>query len=193
MKTAPFAKAKTYKISCKDGMLVGRETGRIAFEDCLNFLQENPAEADGGLVELDFSTVRFIDFSSSDEFLGRLASRIFGRELTDVCVVLTHCRPEICENIDAMLKLKNQAMVCKDTSGKSRLLGRLHPQLEQTLRFVEEKEVVTARDLADAQKIAINTSSNRLTKLGNLGLIGRREEPAVGKGGKQYRYFSLLA
>ncbi len=193
MKTAPFAKAKTYKISCKDGMLVGRESGRAAFEDCLDFMRQNPLEDEGSLVELDFSAVRFIDFSSSDEFLGRLALRIVGGELAGTCVLLTHCRPEICENIDAMLQLKNQAMVCKDASSKSRLLGKLHPQLEQTLRFVEQKEVVTARDLADAQKIAINTSSNRLTKLGIMGLIGRREEAAMGKGGKQYRYFSLVA
>ncbi len=181
---------KTFKLSCKEGMLVGRETGKQVFENCLAFLG---TQDKGALVELDFSGVRFVDFSSADEFLGRLASRILSRELSDTCVLLTHCRPELCENIDAMLRLKSQAMLCKGNDGKAEILGRLHPQLAQTLRFVEERKVVTARDLADAQKIAINTSSNRLTKLGNLGLIGRREEPAVGKGGKQYRYFSLVA
>ena len=144
------------------------------------------------MIELDFSAVHFVDFSSADEFLGRLASRIISRELADTCVALTHCRPEICENIDAMLRLRNQAMICKDSAGKSKLLGRLHPHLEQTLRFVEDNGDLTARVLADARKIAINTSSNRLTKLANLGLVGRREEPAIGKGGKQYRYFSLM-
>lgn len=187
--TSTIAKGKTFKLSCQDGMLVGREAARKVLDECLLHLE---GQDKGNLIELDFSAIRFVDFSSADEFLGRLAGRIFGRELSDTCVLLSHCRPEICENIDAMLKLKNQAMLCKDSSGKSRLLGRLHPQLEQTLRFVEEKGAITARDLADAQKIAINTSSNRLTKLANLGLVGRREEPAAGKGGKQFRYFSLI-
>ena len=191
MNATPFTlpKGKTFKLACREGMLVGRETGKKVFEECLGFLE---SQEKGNLVALDFSAVQFVDFSSADEFLGRLASRILGRELADTCVVLTHCRPEICENIDAMLRLKNQAMICKDASGKFKLLGRLHPQLEQTLRFVQGKGEVTARDLANAQKIAINASSNRLTKLANLGLVSRREEPAVGKGGKQYRYFTLM-
>ncbi len=188
--TPTIPKGKTFRLACKDGMLVGRETGKQALQECLAFLDD---QARGGVAEIDFSAVRFVDFSSADEFLGRLASRILSRELSDTCVLLTHCRPEICENIDAMLRLKNQAMLCKDVAGRSKLLGRLHPQLEQTLRFVEQRNATTARDLADAQKIAINTSGNRLTKLANLGLIGRREEPAAGKGGKQYRYFSLVA
>ncbi len=178
---------KTFKLACRDGMLVGRETGKKALAECLSFLE---AQEKGGIVELDFSAIRFVDFSSVDEFLGRLAARVLSREWADTCVVLAHCRPEICENIDAMLKLKNQAMLCRDAK-KSKLLGRLHAQLETTLRFVEERRIVTARDLADAQKIAINTSSNRLTKLANMGLVARREEPAAGQGGKQYRYFSL--
>ena len=188
--THTLIKGKTFKLAGQDGMLVGREAARRVLDECLSHLD---GQEMGSVIELDFSAVRFVDFSSADEFLGRLAGRILGRELSDTCVILTHCRPEICENIDAMLKLKNQAMLCKDISGKSKLLGRLHPQLEQTLRFVEGRGVATARDLADAQKIAINTSSNRLTKLANLGLVGRREEPAAGKGGKQFRYFSLVA
>ncbi len=183
-------KITTFKLACRDGMLVGRETGRDIFQECLEFLA---TQEQGNLVTLDFSGIKFMDFSSADELLGRLASRIIGRELPGLCLLLTHCRPEICENIDAMLKLKNQAMLCRDDSGRAKLLGRLHPQLEQTLRFAVEKGNITARDLANAQKIAINASSNRLTKLANLGLVKRSEEPAAGKGGKQYRYFSLLA
>jgi hypothetical protein len=178
----------TFKLPSPEGMLVGRDAGKRMFESCLSFID---AEGKGGHVALDFSDVKFVDFSSADEFLGRLAGRILSRELGDTCVLLTHCKPEVCENIDAMLRLKNQAMLCKESSGNIRLLGKLHPQLEETLKFVDQRGEVTARDLADAEKIAINTSSNRLTKLGNLGLLGRKEEPAAGKGGKQYRYFSL--
>ncbi len=188
--TNTIPKGKTFKLSCQDGMLVGRESGRQALDLCLAFLD---TQEKGSLVEIDFSSVRFVDFSSADEFLGRLASRILSRELSDTCVLLTHCKPEISQNIDAMLRIKNQAMLSKDASGAAKLLGRLHPQLGQTLHLVEVRKVLTARDLADAQKIAINTSSNRLTKLANLGLVGRREEPAAGKGGKQFRYFSLVA
>jgi predicted transcriptional regulator len=50
---------------------------------------------------------------------------------------------------------------------------------------------ITARDLADAEDLEINTSSTRLANLHKIQLVQRREE-VLSEGGRQFVYESLL-
>jgi predicted transcriptional regulator len=59
------------------------------------------------------------------------------------------------------------------------------------LTLLNQKEKVTARDIADYFQLAINTASNRLSELYKRHLALRHEE-IMPNGGKQFMYHSLL-
>jgi hypothetical protein len=176
------------KIEAKEGILVGRDCGRASLNHVIASIENSPSFS---VIPLDFGNLRFLDFSSADEFLGKLISRLSSGEFKDIYIYLENLSAETEETIDAMLQLRGQNAVVIGSDGFPKILGKLNPVLKETFDLITTDKEVSARKLADKKNIAINASSNRLTKLQSLGLIARMGTSS-GKGAEQFVYRSLV-
>ncbi|MCL2547697.1 MAG: hypothetical protein FWE76_00865 [Symbiobacteriaceae bacterium] len=142
---------------------------------------------------LDFQEVEIMDYSCADELVTRLAVEINNRLYGDRFLLLANMNEALCENVFVALKQRGIAMQHLPIAGaeEAQLIGELRPYLESALAMLNKSRILTARDLADAEGLAINTASNRLTELAKGGLAHRRSE-SVASGGKQYQYLSIL-
>jgi predicted transcriptional regulator len=100
--------------------------------------------------------------------------------------------PPVRENINAVLELRRA--VCLTQNGRDRveILGPLSAPLKETFDIVVRNKRVTARDVADHFHVAINTASNRLASLAELGLIVRTGKRTVIGGGEENLFESLI-
>jgi len=183
-----LTKTNSYKPEAKDGILVGRAAGKNLLDQLMGIIAASPA---GSVIPLNFEKIRFIDFSSADEFLGKLVSRLLSGEFRDIYVCLEKMTPEVEETLDAALKLRGQNAVVLGADGAAKILGKINPVLKDTFDLINDLKELSARGLADKKGIAINASSNRLTKLQGLGLIARAGTSS-GKGAEQYVYRTLV-
>ncbi|MFC2149320.1 hypothetical protein ACFLQ8_01325 [Candidatus Auribacterota bacterium] len=183
-----LSKQQDFILETENKILTGRDNGRAELNKLSEYMNRSPADS---VVPINFSNTKFIDFSSCDEFLGKLISRIGSREFNNVYIYLTNVTKEIAESIDAMLTLRAQNVILVENNTDIKILGKLNPILKETLDYINTEKEVSARKLADVKKIAINTSSNRLTKLNQLGLIARLETTST-KSTEQYLYTSLI-
>lgn len=174
-------------LEAKDGILVGRDAGKKCFARVI-------AAAEGAaplsVIPIDLGSLRFMDFSSADEFLGKLISRLSSGEFKDIYIYLENLTTEIEETIDAMLQLRGQNAVVIGKGGSPKILGKLNPVLKETFDLINKEKEVSARRLADRTNLAINAASNRLTKLQGLGLIARLDTTS-GKGAEQFVYQTI--
>jgi predicted transcriptional regulator len=72
------------------------------------------------------------------------------------------------------------------------VLGPLSAPLKDTLEMVVQEKRVTAREVADHFRVAINTASNRLSSLAEMGLIRRAGKRTVVGGGEENIFESLV-
>lgn len=182
-----LAKGKSFTVGSSEDLLIGRESAKKVLDKLVKQIE---ASSPFTVIPVDFGNMRFVDFSSADEFLGKLISRISAKEFPDIYVYLTDLNKEIEETIDAMLKLRGQNAAVLEKGGKVRILGKLNPVLKETFDYIHGEKTASARNLADSKKIAINASSNRLTTLHRLGLIARLETEA-GRGIERFVYRSV--
>ena len=168
--------------------LVTRETGKRMREALEERLQ---TESPGELIILDFKGVGILDYSCADEIVAKLISRLNAGEYGDRYLLLRGLNPTQKENIEVALERKHLAALFLNEEKKWEVLGVLNNYLKETLDEVMTKGRITARDLADAEDLEINTSSTRLANLHKLQLVQRREE-VLSEGGRQFVYESLL-
>ena len=168
--------------------LVTRETGRRMREALEERLQ---AEPEGEVVILDFKGVGILDYSCADEIVAKLISRLNAGEYGSRYFLLRGLNASQTENIEVALERKHLATFFLNEDKRWQVLGVLNNYLKETLDEVMSKGRITARDLADAQDLEINTSSTRLANLYKLQLVQRREE-LLSEGGRQFVYESLL-
>jgi hypothetical protein len=168
--------------------LVTRETGRRMREALEERLQTEP-EAE--VVILDFKGVGILDYSCADEIVAKLISRLNAGEYGSRYFLLRGLNATQTENIEVALERKHLAAFFLNEDKRWQVLGVLNNYLKETLDEVMSKGRITARDLADAQDLEINTSSTRLANLYKLQLVQRREE-LLSEGGRQFVYESLL-
>jgi len=180
-------KTEKIKLEAKDGILVGREAGKECYSRAIASIEK---AAPLSVIPVDFANLRFMDFSSADEFLGKLISRLSSGEFKDIYLCLENLTPEIEETIGAMLQLRGQNALAIGTGASPKILGKLNPVLKETFDLINNEKEVSARKLADKTNLAINAASNRLTKLQGLGLIARLETSS-GKGAEQYVYRTI--
>jgi predicted HTH transcriptional regulator len=168
--------------------LVTRETGKRMREALEERLQ---AESPGEVIILDFKGVGILDYSCADEIVAKLISRLNGNEYGDRYLLLRGLNPTQKENLEVALERKHLAALFLNEEKKWEVLGVLNNYLKETLSEVMAKGRITARDLADAEDLEINTSSTRLANLHKIQLVQRREE-VLSEGGRQFVYESLL-
>jgi anti-anti-sigma regulatory factor len=168
--------------------LVTRETGKRMREALEERLQ---AESKGGVIILDFKGVGILDYSCADEIVAKLISRLNANEYGEQYLVLRGFNPTQKENTEVALERKHLAALFLNEEKKWEVLGVLNNYLKETLNEVMTKGRITARDLADAEDLEINTSSTRLANLHKIQLVQRREE-VLSEGGRQFVYESLL-
>jgi len=135
-------------------------------------------------VNLDFQNVEVCDVSFIDEIVFQLSS-IIKQEKPNVIVYISNLDEYVYDSLRAAQLLKEDKL-SKNSKEKKRLpllyyskngfqiIGELEAILEETFDLIKSRDGgITARDIAQAKGIAINSSSNRLKKLFDYGLIQR--------------------
>lgn len=170
--------------------LVTREIGAKAYDVLKQAILQTASET---MLLFDFTDVLVMDSSFAGPSLLRLMREMIQGQYGDRYMVLTKATASTKENVDLTIRghgLKMAIPVVEDDS-KLRLLGDLEPSLSKTFEFLDQRKTVTARELADTERIGINAASNRLKKLYDLRLVTRTEEMTTE--GRQHNYQSLLA
>lgn len=183
-------KNTSFVIGKEYSLFVGRESGGKILDLVLLHLEKAPS---GIIVPISFKNVKFLDFSAADEFIRKLISRIIGKEYRNIFVYFTDVSDIVRENIEASLKLSQQVALLWNLNQLPELIGNLNTQLKDTWNWINNKKIVTARELADTMNLPINTSSNRLAKLAGLGLICQADKKGAVGGGQEYIYKSIVA
>jgi predicted transcriptional regulator len=88
--------------------------------------------------------------------------------------------------------LRKEICLAEVRQNELEIMGPLSTPLRATLEMVMRNRQVTARDVADHFQVAINTASNRLTSLAEVGLIVRSGKRTVVGGGEENLFESLI-
>lgn len=180
----------SYSLKPEMGFLIGREEGvRLKEDICKNLDEQEP----NTVLVLDFSEVEFIDVSCADELVVKVLARLQAGEFPDRFLILSGLKPQHKENIEAALSVGGKAVFVRTDDGAT-TLGELISSYRDALDVVNQKSIITARELFDEMHYeTINESSTKLSALYKLCLIGREpyRRPVRG-GGRQFRYLSLL-
>jgi hypothetical protein len=163
--------------------LVTRRSGQIIRN---RIEKEIERERNGKVITLDFSMIGVIDYSSADEIVAKLLSRLLSGEYGDKYIILMGLNENQRENIEVALERKDLAAIAQTGDGKRVLIGTLNNYLKETLDFVLSKNAITARELSEAKKLEMNTSGTRLLNLYKKRLVKRVEE--IRNGGRVWIY-----
>jgi hypothetical protein len=181
--------ANQYEIGEQYRILNGREIGSELRQKILTHIQRYGADK---LYYINFSRVQFLDFSSADELIRGLLDELVDREGGLRNIVLCRMSPPVRENISAVLELRKEICLAEVRQNELEIMGPLSTPLRATLEMVMRNRQVTARDVADHFQVAINTASNRLTSLAEVGLIVRSGKRTVVGGGEENLFESLI-
>ena len=141
------------------------------------------------ILPLDFSKVRVIDFSFTDEMLGRIIRRISIGEIAGKYIVLESLSDSLRENINMALKERELACVYVKPNSEIEILGKISEELGKTYYAAVNKGKITSKDVLELDNMDnISAASNRLTKLRELGLLTKTNDEVVNGGGRQYVY-----
>src|SRR5437879_5063717 len=174
--------AESYQIGEQYRILNGREIGVELRQQMLSHIQQHGFDK---LYYIDFSNVEFLDFSSADELIRGLLDELTARRGGLRNIVLQGTSQPVRENIAAVLELRKAVCLAQNGRDAVDVLGPLSAPLKATLDMVVQNKRVTARDVADHFHVAINTASNRLASLAELGLILRSGKRTVIGGGEE--------
>lgn len=167
--------------------LVGREVGRRVREILAEAFME---EEDEAVFLLDFSRIEVIDYSCSDEILGKLIPRLLADEFGIIYLCLVNMSSAQIENVSAALEKKGLAVAAMTREGQFIFLGKLNPYLQEAFRLVYDHRRISARELSEHLCLALNTGSTRLLNLYKKRLVGRQGNLST-RGFREYIYFSL--
>ena len=168
-------------------ILSGRPDGARLRDEVQRRLDGEPADI---ILPLDFSKVRVIDFSFTDEMLGRIIRRISIGEIAGKYIVLESLSDSLRENINMALKERELACVYVKPNSEIEILGKIGEELKKTYYAAVNKGKITSKDVLELEENMENISaaSNRLTKLKELGLLTKTNDEVVNGGGRQYVY-----
>jgi anti-anti-sigma regulatory factor len=181
--------ADHYQIGEEYRILNGREIGIELRQKILSHIHLHGFDK---LYYIDFSNVEFLDFSSADELIRGLLDELTARQGGLRNIVLYGTSPPVRENVSAVLELRKSVCLTENGQDAVHVLGTLSAPLKATLEVVFQNKRVTARDVADHFRVAINTASNRLASLAELGLIVRTGKRTVVGGGEENLFESLV-
>ena len=171
-----------------NGILSGRDLGERLLDELTGALRGSPPDS---VIPLDFSNIQFVDISAADEFLCKLLMRIASGELGTRYVFITGANESIRETIEAVLKLRDIAALCKE-GDKRLILGVLKTPMREALDVILAARQGTSAELAQRLDKNINIACNRLNALQKMGLVCRTRDGSVQGGGRQYYYEAIV-
>jgi hypothetical protein len=169
-------------------ILSGRPKGEELRLQVIAHLERAPDES---VTPLDLGAVGFMDVSCADELLNKLLLRVRSGELGSRFVYICSANTSLCETIEAVLQLRELALLFKATEAPT-VLGELKRPLRQTLEVILEQKSATSAEMSVALDKNVNIVCNRLNALHRMGLICRMRDLSVVGGGRQYYYVSLV-
>lgn len=172
-----------------NGILSGRDRGEILLTHVMAHMRAEEADV---VTPLDFSNVSFIDISCADEFLSKLLMRIGSGELGNRFAFVQNANASVRETLEAVMKLRDLAVLFKNGDGSPVLLGTLKTPIREALYVVLEKKKGTSSEFAQALRKNINIACNRLNALQKMGLVCRVRDGSVAGGGRQFFYESIV-
>lgn len=168
-------RARLKSIGVKGADLVTRGTG-----EQLRRSLEPEVEKGSTLVVIDFSKVGVVDFSCADEVVAKMYVRLRAGEYGERFLLLDRLSEGHRENVGAALERKSLAALARPAGERDFiLLGTLNDYLRETLEMVRERGRLTARELSEARRLAMNTASTRLINLHDARLVMREAEPGA--------------
>ena len=183
---------KTYDMAClgaelglPEQLFLTREKGEQAYRLLRNRLEWVPD--DQGLL-LTFPESQLVDASFADETIIRLGEELLSGQSENVTLILQGLTEDSIKNIEAMISFRRLklAFLAVGPTEVWQCIGQLDPALQEVLYLLAEYHHLTASQLAELLKLAINTASTRLKRLYDRRLIWREYE-SLNKG-LQYHY-----
>lgn len=139
------------------------------------------------VLELDFSSIKYMDASASTEILVKMLRRLESGECRNRFFILSHVKGHVLGEMRYALKLGQRAVIVLQDEGWY-IVGSMFPGDKSVLTAVVEMGSVRARELQEALGYkTVNEASTRLSSLYSRCLLAR--EPIDGR---KFRYFSLL-
>jgi hypothetical protein len=166
--------------------LYGRDAGRWLREALSDILFSDDTDV---LYRLDFSGLAAVDYSAADEMLGKLLPRLVADEFGGKYLCLAGLTPAQMENVSVALERRGLAVAAEARRGGWTCLGKLNPWLRETFDMVYDHRSISARDLSERLRLALNNGSTRLIALYRSRLVTRRELLSP-KGFRGYVYLS---
>ena len=190
LKTIPFKVEAVGASKNERDLLTMRRVGEKTKEAICRKLSQLERNT---VLEMDFSSIRFIDVSCADEVVVKVMARLEAGEYPDRFIILSHIDTQHRENIETALKVAKKAVIVKENEGWS-LLGELVNSYRKALSKVMEFGSITARELQKEMGYnTVNQASTKLIFIYQRCLIAREPyREAVRGGGRQFRYLSLL-
>jgi hypothetical protein len=145
------------------------------------------------VLPIDLSNVAFADISYCDESFTKLARRRAAGEYPDRYFVLTGVAAEFESNLEVFFSARGVAVPIRrqadgEVEGEPDVLGEVGPEMRDTYRLAARWGRITARQLIDEVgegKLAIAASSNRLTRLADMGALAPLGSEVMEGGGRQ--------
>jgi len=163
-----------------------RQKGNQAFERLKQQVQE---QLEGSAILLLFPKEQLIDVSFLDETIIRLWEDMSKGQCPSCTLLLQGLTPDTIANLEAAIEFRHLklAFLVVEPSRQWQCVGQLELSLRETLNLLSERDSLTAPELSELLKLAINSASNRLKRLYDLHLI-RRDYEVTNKG-LQYTYY----
>ena len=180
--------APPYCFAAEQGILSGRPKGAELLADLMAHLL---CGSDNSATPLNFSQVSFMDVSCADEMLNKLLLRLRSGELGSRFVYISQANTSVRETIEAVLQLRELAVLCR-AAEQVELLGALKRPMREALDVLLARKCATSAELSEALDKNVNIVCNRLNALQRLGLVCRLRDGSVAGGGRQYYYVSIL-
>ena len=189
VKEREIRRGAPYIFQAEQGILSGRPKGGALLEALMAHLQQCE---DRTVVPLDFKQVQFVDVSCADEMLNKLLLRLRSGELKNRFVFIVSANASVRETVEAVLQLRDLAVLAEDGEGGVELLGALKTPMREALDVLLERKCATSAEVSEQIDKNVNIVCNRLNALQRLGLVCRLRDGSVVGGGRQYFYVSIL-
>jgi len=163
-----------------------RQKGTQAFERLKYYVQQQP---ESSAILLYFPKEQLIDVSFLDETIIRLEEDMSQGQCPSITLLLQGLTQDTIANLSAAIEFRHLklAFLVVEPNGRWNYVGQLEVSLRETLNLLSVHGSLTATELSEMLKLAINSASNRLKRLYDLRLI-RREGEITNKG-LQYTYY----
>jgi DNA-binding transcriptional ArsR family regulator len=174
-------------LGLQERLYLTREIGERAYLILKQHIQDLP---NGAGVVLIFPKDQLVDASFADETIIRLGEELMNGQMGDRALLLQGLTADSIKNIEAVIGLRRLKVgfLAVEATGEWRCIGQLDPSLREVLDLLANLDQLTAPQLADLMKLAVNTASNRLKRLYDRRLV-RREYDVSTKGLQYFYYF----